>query len=702
MRAPLALIMATAFALTTAAALAQTPPPPSARPAHTAAEIDRLLARIATYEIGANPAPPIEFDELVEQSLLSADFRKVIETRLLQFLQRKATAAGKDVAFRALSLVGTNASIPVLAPLLTRVETAEMARYALAAIPGPAADDALRKSLGQAPNLQIRIGIVGSLGHRKDTNSVSALAALLSYSDPELTGAVVAALANIADRPSLDALAAARSKASGQVRDLVAEAYVACADQFAARGEKATAVSVYKQMIAPGEPQMTRTRALASLTAAEGKDALPSLTAAIESGDAQMQPVAIRLLNGIPGPDITRALVAEIPKVPPLAQVHLLTALAWRGDAAARPAVLAALKSDVPEVRAAALAGLGKLGDESSVMVLAQAAAAGKEPEQSAARRSLAELRGPGIDHALVMALGSASGSASGSTNSSANGNVKTELIVAAGERGSGTAADALAQAAHDRDPETRRAALRALRNVGGAGQAQALLDLLVQAPTPAERRDATQTLAMVLRRSPSPPVGAVISAYNNTSAIDARLSLIEVMGQTSSDEALPLLRSSVNDANPQIARAAVLALTAWDTPAPLMDLFNLAKGGPRTVPVDQPDPLLAGPGVAGAGRGGRGGGAPPTNNMQVLALRGVLKLLLAPSQRPVSESGRMLGESMRLASQTAEKINILSMLPYFPSKESLAVAQAAVRDEAVANEAKVAVAQLQEALKLK
>jgi HEAT repeat protein len=671
-------------------------PAQTQRPAQSAAEIDRLLARISTYQPGADPAPAIEFDELVEQSMTSAQFRKVIETRLLQFLQSKATPSGKEVAYRGLSLVGTSASVPVLAPLLTRVETAEMARYALAAIPGPEADEALRKSLGQAPNEQIRIGIIGSLGHRKDAKSVPALAALISPSNVELTGALLAALANIADQPSLDALAAVHSKASAQLRDLAAEAYVACADQFRARGERATAVSVYRQMIEPGEPPMTRIRALAGLTGADGKGALPYLTAAIESGDSQMQTVAIRLLNGIPGQDITQALMAEAPKVPPFAQVHLLTALAYRGDVSARPAILAALKSNVPEVRAAALAGLGKLGDESSVMALAEAAAAGKEPEQSAARRSLSELRGSGIDRAITAGIGSSSGK------------VRAELILAAGERVSLGAADALVLVAQETDPEGRREALRALRNVGGSGQAQPLLDLLVRASTASERRDATQTLAMVLRRSPSPPIGAVISAYRNASAINARLSLIEVLGQTSSDEALPILRSSLNDTDPQIARAAVLALSGWDTPAPLMDLFNLAKGGPRIIPTDQPEPAVTGPGGPGRGPaaagpgGGRGAAAPATNNLQVLALRGVLKLLLVPSQRSVSESGSMLAESMHLAGQPAEKINILAMLPYFPSKESLGVAQAAVLDPAVANEAKVAVAQLQEALKLK
>ena len=251
----------------------------------------------------------------------------------------------------------------------------------------------------------------------------------------------MAALANIADQPSLDALAAVRNRASGQVRELAAEAYVACADQFRVRGNRATAVSVYRQMIEPGEPPMTRIRALTGLTGADGKGALPYLTAAIESGHSQMQPVAIRLLNGIPGPYITKALTAEVPKVPPFAQVHLLTALAYRGDVSARPALLAALKSNVSEVRAAALAGLGKLGGESSVMTLAEAAAAGKEPEQSAARRSLSELRGPGIDRTITAAIGSSSGK------------VRAELILAAGERVSLSAADALVHVAQENGP---------------------------------------------------------------------------------------------------------------------------------------------------------------------------------------------------------------------------------------------------------
>jgi hypothetical protein len=315
-------------------------------------------------------------------------------------------------------------------------------------------------------------------------------------------------------------------------------------------------------------------------------------------------------------------------------------------------------------------------------MVLAEAASSGARTEQEAARRSLYSLRGVRIDPAIIAAIGSTSGK------------VKTELIVAAGERGASSAADALAQAAQGADPNVRREALRALRNVGGAPQAPVLLDLLLKASTPAERRESTQTLAAVLKRAQPSPVAAVISAYNSAPAKDARLSLLEVLGETSDEAALPLLRGGISDANPEVARAAILALTAWDNPAPLPDLLKLAKGAARSVP-GAPEP-------AGGAEGRMRGAPPPTNNLQILALRGVLKLILLPSKRSASENGLLLSEAMRLATQAPEKRTVLSLLPSFPSQESLAVARLAVNDPAVANEAKVALDQVTEALRLK
>ena len=73
--------------------------------------------------------------------------------------------------------------------------------------------------------------------------------------------------------------------------------------------------------------------------------------------------------------------------------------------------------------------------------------------------------------------------------------------------------------------------------------------------------------------------------------------SLIEVMGQTSNEAALPVLRATMKGSDPEFARAAILALTAWENPAPLMDLLGLAKSFIRNIapgiPAEQADYLF-------------------------------------------------------------------------------------------------------------
>jgi HEAT repeat protein len=478
-------------------------------------------------------------------------------------------------------------------------------------------------------------------------------------SDAGVAEAAAAALAQIADRPSLDALAAARAKATGLVKQRIDEEYAQCAGQFAARGDKATAARVYRQLIGPREPQMVRIIALGGLAAAEGAAAIRALVAEVESKDVKAQAAAIRLLGGIPGPEATAAMVKEYPKLPPPGQVRLLSALADRGDMSVGTLFLNAAKDASPDVQASAIVGLGKVGDRSSVPVLAEAAANSQGAAQAAARTSLYNLRGPAIDPAIVSAIGTASGK------------VKVELIMATGERGSTAAADALVKAVEEQDPDVHREALKALKNVAGPAQVPGLVDILVNATAAADRRDASQTLALVLKRSQPPQIGVVLAAYQKSTAAQARLSLMEVMGQTSSEQALPVLRDALKDPTAEIRRGAILAMTDWADAAPMPVLLDFSK-------------------------------TTANQSLQVLALRGYLKLVALPSQRPDAESAHLLAEAMTLAKQPAEKRQVLALLGNYPCKETLDIAQAAVADESVSKEAKAAVDKINSLVKYK
>jgi HEAT repeat protein len=369
-----------------------------------------------------------------------------------------------------------------------------------------------------------------------------------------------------------------------------------------------------------------------------------------------MQAAAIRLLNAMPGPDITRLLARHYGKLPPPAQVRVVAALGDRGDGSGRAVVTEAVKSPHGSVRKAALEALAKIGDGSSVNVLAGAAAASDGVEQAAARESLYRIRGEGVEPAIV------SGIAKGT------GKTRLELIRAAGERGLSTAGDALAAAARDSDRLVRRESIRALRNAAGPEQAALLLGLLTRAQDETERREAARALAAALKRSEPPRIGDTVAAYRSARDLQLRAALLDVMGQVSSEEALPVLRSSLNDSHPEIARAAILALSEWLSPAPMPDLLQVARNGANPV-------------------------------QRVLALRGYIRLLSGPTDRSMEDMVHLLGEAMALAQQTEEKRAILSLLANYPSKEALRIADDASSDSGVAREAKAAVARIKLAL---
>ena len=73
--------------------------------------------------------------------------------------------------------------------------------------------------------------------------------------------------------------------------------------------------------------------------------------------DPRLQAIAITALI----PASTGPLIAEMPKLPEVAQVRILGLLAERGEAAGLPAFTTALQGSSKPVRLAALEGIGRV-----------------------------------------------------------------------------------------------------------------------------------------------------------------------------------------------------------------------------------------------------------------------------------------------------------------------------------------------------
>lgn len=220
------------------------------------------IEEIKKYDWGKSRAALVEFSDSLREVYGNKKKLKKIEDDLLDVLKSSdSTRAGRQFACRQLGIIGTDRSVSTLAKMLTGEETSDMARYALERIPDSAVDDALREALPKATG-KVKVGIINSLGQRRDSKSVSALSKLVADSDSMVAEAAIAALGTIADSQACEELAQVKDKASAGLQVPVLDAYLKCADQLAAQGQKDKALAIYKEMYKPDKPTPIRTAAL--------------------------------------------------------------------------------------------------------------------------------------------------------------------------------------------------------------------------------------------------------------------------------------------------------------------------------------------------------------------------------------------------------------------------------------------------------
>jgi HEAT repeat protein len=188
------------------------------------------------------------------------------EARLIAVLKSDAPRKAKADACRELARIGTRASIGPLASLLCDEQLSHMARYGLEPIPDPAVDTALRDAAGKAKGRQL-VGIIGSLGVRRDHNAVAILTRHLGDSDAEVVQASARSLGRIGMLDASKALESALAKTDEANRMALYEGLFRCADVLRAQGQRDAARAIYEQMRsapAPAQVQAGASRALES------------------------------------------------------------------------------------------------------------------------------------------------------------------------------------------------------------------------------------------------------------------------------------------------------------------------------------------------------------------------------------------------------------------------------------------------------
>jgi len=614
--------------------------------------LEKELAAAAKFNYGGDAAPPRYIEGVVVAVAKDPQARAQVEERLVRALRGKATRDAREFFCRQLFTIGTSRCVPALEALLTDPALSHIARYALEGIEDPAACEALHRALGKVSG-RLKVGVINTLARRRYAKALPDLVALISSQDEAVAAAAIAAIGSIGGGEALKALEQARARAGEPRRIWLDHAILACADALLGEGKTEEAARIYQRFYYSASARHFKLAGLRGLARAQPEKALPLLTSAIKGQAPQLRASAIALADEAKGAEVTRALVALIPTVPPETQEVLVRALGRRGDPEARTAMLAALESEHEAVRVAALEALGTIGDASLVPLLAARAAAARGNEQRVARASLARLGGGDVVAAIIKC--SRRGEAK----------VRVECIRALATRRATTAAGPLLELARDADESVRREALRALGAIASEKELPALLALVLEPKDPRDRPAAEQAVVSVFRRAGDreKETAVLLEAMRGASP-GARAYLIRLLGRAATARALAAVRGAIGDRNEMVRDAAIRALASWPTAEPADDLLRLAQTA--------------------------------TNQAhKVIALRGYVRVA-ATTPNPTA----MYVKAIEVAKRPEDKRLVLAGLGSAGSPQALEVVEKYLEDRQLQSEAAMAMVQIADVLR--
>jgi HEAT repeat protein len=626
-----------------------------ARSADFNAYLEKFFADIAQYDYGQSRERLTEFSDLVKRTAASPESLKQIQDGMVRLmLSDDATFAAKQFISRELSVIATDEVAAPLAKLLLDAQTADIARYVLERVHGEKVDRVLLQALGSTSGL-VQIGIINSLGQRRAKNAVADLGELVVDADPQIASSAAAALGKIGTEEAATALAAAVSKAGPDLRGTILDAYLSCAALLSKEVKTEKAAEIYRDVFNRKDTPTARAAALRGLVRVSGNKGLDIVVGALKEDEPDLSAAALSIVRDLPEDTDITPLLNEFDALPDDGRVQLLAALSDRIEKKAGALAEQAAHSENETLRIEAIKTLGIIGNESHVELLAQAAATRTGKEQETARMSLNRLMGDAVNQRIEALI------------PQAEPGVKVELIKSVGERGMNeTYPLVLSVAQKDGDRRVRVEAVKVLGLVTMSDNLPALIDLLLQAQSDAERRELERSIILVSQNieDKDNQADAMIAVLPSVTDIKALGSLLQVIGKTGAAPGLVKLREALQNENAEIQVAAIQALSVWPNAEPVSDLESVAQNAS--------DP-----------------------QQRILALRGYIELNKNDNQSSPATVLERYKLAMQMANDMNEKRMVLSGVGTMNTTGALDMAKTYLKDESLQNEAEVAVVQI-------
>jgi len=550
------------------------------------------------------------------------------EAKLIAILQSNAPPKDKAIPCKQLAICGTKAAVPALAKLLSSRELNSWARIALEAIPDPAADEALRNAVGKLSG-RLLIGVINSIGVRRDPKAVPVLIPKLKDPDPEVAAAAAEALGRIGGDKAAEALLPMLASAPPPARSSAAYGLVLCAEKLLEAGKADGAAKLYDAVRKAEVPKQRQREGIRGAILARGAAGVPMLVEQLRSDDKALFHLGLRVARELPGPEATQAIAAELAKAPARRQALLVLALADRRDPKAAAAVLAAAKSGPPSARLAAIAALERIGDAQCLPVLLDAATGSDQALAKAANTTLARLSGKGVDADIATRIPKASGK------------LRALLLDLAARRRVKAALPAVVKCAADPDAATRAAAIAALGSLGGKEQVPDLVKLLQKTHDANELRAAEKALVAICGRAGAACTPSLLPLAKSADSAQ-RIVALHALAVAGGPDALAAVKAALNDKDERVQDEAVRTLSTWpnkwpDDAAVAEPLLALAKTAKK-----------------------------PTH--RVLALRGYFQHVQGATKLPAADRLAKVKEVLPLLAKPDEKRLAIAALAAIPA----------------------------------